>query len=216
MQAHQKRIVVWRPAAPSRPRRHGQRQPRLPGAQLGWSNSSRACRCRPAVPSRASRWRRSTARTWIGRPGARWRSAAPGALAQPDVAGIVSRTALTTMEETAFFLQAVLAPRKPVMLTARCGPRPRWPPTVRRIWPTHWPSPPRDMCAALAWCSPGTVHRRGRRAEGARLPSTRFSSGDAGPVAYVGGALRQLRGVAAGRGARGMPRPTPRGPVRSS
>lgn len=115
-------------------------------------------------------------------------------LAQPDVQGIVITHGTDTLEETAFFLQALLAPAKPVVLT--CAMRPAT---------ALVPDGPQNLLDAVAVarhagaqgvvavCA-GVVHCAAdvQKAHTYRLDP--FSSGDAGPVGYVEeGRLRQLR-----------------------
>jgi L-asparaginase len=115
-------------------------------------------------------------------------------LAQPDVQGIVITHGTDTLEETAFFLQALLAPAKPVVLT--CAMRPAT---------ALVPDGPQNLLDAVAVarhagaqgvvavCA-GVIHGAAdvQKAHTYRLDP--FSSGDAGPIGYVEeGRLRQLR-----------------------
>ena len=115
-------------------------------------------------------------------------------LAQPDISGIVITHGTDTLEETAFVLQAVLAPVKPVALT--CAMRPAT---------ALVPDGPQNLLDAvsvaahpgaqgvIAVCA-GTIHsaRDVRKRHTYRLDA--FGSGDAGPVGYVEeGRLRLLR-----------------------
>lgn len=115
-------------------------------------------------------------------------------LAQDDVAGIVITHGTDTLEETAFFLHAALGPAKPVVLT--CAMRPATAMT---------PDGPQNLVDAVAVAATpqahgvvvvcaGTVHGA---LDVQKLYTYRvdaFSSGDAGPLAYVEeGAVRQLR-----------------------
>ena len=115
-------------------------------------------------------------------------------LAQADVQGIVITHGTDTLEETAWFLQALLAPVKPVVLT--CAMRPATALT---------PDGPQNLLDAvtvamhpgvggvLAVCA-GVVHGAldVQKVHTYRLDA--FSSGDAGPLAYVEqSGLRVLR-----------------------
>jgi L-asparaginase len=115
-------------------------------------------------------------------------------LAQPDVQGIVITHGTDTLEETAFFLQALLAPAKPVVLT--CAMRPAT---------ALVPDGPQNLLDAVAVarhvgargvvavCA-GVIHGAAdvQKAHTYRLDP--FSSGDAGPIGYVEeGSVRQLR-----------------------
>jgi L-asparaginase len=106
-------------------------------------------------------------------------------LAQAEVAGIVITHGTDTLEETAFFLQAVLAPAKPVVLT--CAMRPAT---------AVVPDGPQNVLDAVAVASTagargvvvvcaGTIHCAADVAKQHTYRLDAFSSGDAGPVGYV-------------------------------
>ena len=115
-------------------------------------------------------------------------------LAQEEVQGIVITHGTDTLEETAFFLQALLEPPKPVVLT--CAMRPAT---------ALAPDGPQNMLDAVAVAShagargvvavcAGVVHSAFdvQKVHTYRLDA--FSSGDAGPLGYVEeGRLRLLR-----------------------
>jgi L-asparaginase len=115
-------------------------------------------------------------------------------LAQADVQGLVITHGTDTLEETAWFLQALLNPGKPVVLT--CAMRPAT---------ALVPDGPQNMLDAVAVAShpgahgvlavcAGVIHsaRDVQKVHTYRLDA--FSSGDAGPVGYVEeGRLRLLR-----------------------
>jgi L-asparaginase len=99
-----------------------------------------------------------------------------------------------TLEETAFFLQAVLAPSKPVVLT--CAMRP-----ATALLPDG-PQNLVDAVAVAAWAGArgvvavcaGTIHAARDVAKRHTYRLDAFGSGDAGPVGYVEeGRLRLLR-----------------------
>lgn len=115
-------------------------------------------------------------------------------LAQPDVQGIVITHGTDTLEETAYFLQAVCQPAKPVVLS--CAMRPAT---------ALVPDGPQNMLDALAVarhagakgvvavCA-GTIHGAFDVQKVHPYKLDAFSSGDAGPIGYVEEArLRLLR-----------------------
>lgn len=116
------------------------------------------------------------------------------ALASDDIGGIVITHGTDTMEETAFFLQSVLSPAKPLVLT--CAMRPAT---------ALAPDGPQNLRDAIGLASApgatgvtvvcaGTVHRAldVQKVHTYRLDA--FDSGDAGPLGYMEeGALRALR-----------------------
>ena len=120
-------------------------------------------------------------------------------LAQPDVAGIVVTHGTDTLEETAYFLQAVLAPSKPIVLTCAMRPStalaPDGPQNVRDAIVVAAAPGARGVVAVCA----GRVHGAldVQKVHTYRLDA--FESGDAGPIAHVEeGVLRQLRDWPAG------------------
>ncbi|KWT85226.1 MULTISPECIES: asparaginase [unclassified Variovorax] len=115
-------------------------------------------------------------------------------LAQPDVAGLVITHGTDTLEETAFFLQSVLAPPKPVVLTSAMRPAtaltPDGPQNLRDAVAVA--ASPGAM-GVVAVCA-GTVHSAFDVQKVHTYRIDAFGSGDAGPVAFVEeGALRELR-----------------------
>ncbi len=116
-------------------------------------------------------------------------------LAQPDVQGLVITHGTDTLEETAWFLQCVLQPAKPVVLA--CAMRPAT---------ALAPDGPQNLLDAVAVArtpgAQGVVAVCAGRVHGAREVSKvhpyrvdAFDSGEAGPLAVVEeGAVRLLRG----------------------
>jgi L-asparaginase len=115
-------------------------------------------------------------------------------LAQPDVRGIVITHGTDTLEETAFFLQALLAPAKPVVLT--CAMRPSTalvPDGPQNLLDAMAVARHQDAAGVVLVCA-GTVHGAVDVQKVHTYKLDAFSSGDAGPLGYVEeGALRMSR-----------------------
>jgi len=115
-------------------------------------------------------------------------------LARPEVGGIVITHGTDTLEETAYFLQRVLAPRKPVVLAAAMRPATALladgPQNLLDAFRVAQAAGARGVVAVLA----GAVHGAFdvRKVHTYRLDA--FGSGDAGPVARIEeGRVRQHR-----------------------
>jgi L-asparaginase len=129
-------------------------------------------------------------------------------LAREDVAGIVVTHGTDTLEETAWFLQRVLAPAKPVVLTAAMRPatslQADGPQNLLDAVAVARQPRARGVVAVLG----GQVHtaRDVRKIHPYRIDA--FSSGDAGPLGCIEeGALRIFRDWPAGEalGTRRLP-----------
>ena len=120
-------------------------------------------------------------------------------LARAEVAGIVVTHGTDTLEETACFLQRLLAPAKPVVLT--CAMRPATslladgPQNLRDAITVAAHAGARGVVAVVAGAVHGALDVR--KAHTYRLDA--FASGDAGPIGRVEeGRLRRLRDWPAG------------------
>lgn len=119
---------------------------------------------------------------------------AAGHLARADVAGIVVTHGTDTLEETAWFLHRVLAPVKPLVLTAAMRPASALsadgPQNLLDAVSLAARPGVRGVLAVLA----GAVHDAAHLRKLHTLRTDAFSSGDAGPVARLdGGVLREFR-----------------------
>jgi len=115
-------------------------------------------------------------------------------LAQPDVAGVVITHGTDTLEETAFFLQSVLAPRKPIVLTCAMRPAsalsPDGPQNVRDAIAVASTPDAQGVTAVCAGTVLGAFDVQ--KVHTYRLDA--FDAGDAGPVGYVEeGEVRRVR-----------------------
>ena len=115
-------------------------------------------------------------------------------LARPEVGGVVVTHGTDTLEETAYFLQRVLAPRKPVVLAAAMRPATALlsdgPQNLLDAVTLAQAAGAHGVMAVLA----GTVHAAFdvRKVHSRRLDA--FDSGDAGPLAHIqDGQVRQHR-----------------------
>ncbi len=115
-------------------------------------------------------------------------------LARPELRGLVITHGTDTLEETAWLLQRVLAPRKPVVLTAAMRPAT----SLQADGPQNLADALRVAAtpgaAGVLVVLAGTVHAAAdvRKLHTWRLDA--FGSGDGGPVAHVQhGRLRQHR-----------------------
>lgn len=120
-------------------------------------------------------------------------------LARPDVAGIVIGHGTDTLEETAFFLQSVLAPAQPVVITGAMRPAtavaPDGPQNLADAVAVALTPGARGVVAVCA----GTVHAAQDVAKQHTYRLDAFTSGDAGPLGYVEErAVRLLRPWPAG------------------
>jgi len=106
-------------------------------------------------------------------------------LARADVAGVVIGHGTDTLEETAFFLQSVLAPTKPVVLT--CAMRPATalvPDGPQNLVDAVAVAATEGACGVVAVCA-GTIHGALDVAKQHPYRLDAFTSGDAGPLGYV-------------------------------
>ncbi len=115
-------------------------------------------------------------------------------LARDDVAGVVVTHGTDTLEETAHFLQVVLAPAKPVVFA--CAMRPATamaPDGPQNLADAVAVARTPGACGVMAVCA-GTIHGAFEVAKQHSYRLDAFTSGDAGPIGYVEeGRLRLLR-----------------------
>jgi L-asparaginase len=120
-------------------------------------------------------------------------------LARPEVAGVVITHGTDTLEETAYFLHRVLAPAKPVVLTAAMRP-------VTSLQ-SDGPQNLLDAVALAGWAGAGgvlavlagRVHGPVEVRKSQPFALDAFDSGEAGPIALIQeGQVRPLRPWPAG------------------
>ena len=115
-------------------------------------------------------------------------------LARDDVQGIVITHGTDTLEETAYFLQAVCRPAKPVVLT--CAMRPATalvPDGAQNVMDAVAVARHQGAQGVVAVCA-GTIHSAFDVQKVHTYKLDAFSSGDAGPIGYVEeGRLRLMR-----------------------
>jgi L-asparaginase len=121
-------------------------------------------------------------------------------LSLEDVGGVVITHGTDTLEETAYFLQALLDPAKPVVLTCAMRPAsslaPDGPQNVMDAVAVARHPAARGVVAVCA----GTIHSAFDVQKVHTYQLDAFSSGDAGPVGHVEeGSLRLMRNWPAGQ-----------------
>ncbi len=115
-------------------------------------------------------------------------------LEQPDVRGIVVTHGTDTLEETAWLLQRVLAPRLPIVLASAMRPATAASPDGPRNLLDAFAVAGTEGAAGVLAVSAGAIHaaRDVRKVHPTRLDA--FASGDAGPLGSVeDGRVRLLR-----------------------
>lgn len=106
-------------------------------------------------------------------------------LAQPEVQGIVITHGTDTLEESAYFLQTVCQPVKPVVLT--CAMRPATalvPDGPQNMLDAMTVARHPGACGVVAVCA-GTIHNALDVQKVHTYKLDAFNSGDAGPLGYV-------------------------------
>lgn len=106
-------------------------------------------------------------------------------LAREDVSGVVVTHGTDTLEETAFFVQAVLQPSKPVVFT--CAMRPATalvPDGPQNLLDAVTVAGHPELCGVVVVCA-GQVHAAEHVAKVHSYRTDAFDSGDAGPLACV-------------------------------
>ena len=115
-------------------------------------------------------------------------------VARPEVAGVVITHGTDTLEETAYFLHRVLAPAKPVVLTAAMRPAsalsPDGPANLLDAVTVAESAGARGVGVVFAGAAWGAVGLRKVHT----LQTSAFAGSDCGPIARLeGGVLRQFR-----------------------
>ena len=115
-------------------------------------------------------------------------------LAQDDVQGIVITHGTDTLEETAYFLQALLAPTKPVVLTCAMRPATALVPDGPQNLMDALTVASSPMASGVTVVCAGAIYAAEEVQKIHPYRLNAFSAGDAGPIGFVEqGRLRLLR-----------------------